>query len=137
MGKTEASTTKVPFLLVEILKSESVDREYFSDKLQVTLDFLCLQAALGYPCCLVGCRFCSEDHQKYVRHVKRCHSTASNILCNFRKSCTCRFSNFDELLHHIKQKHSINVELRTPIAVNLPSSLSVGCKQGWKKPGFF
>ena len=127
-GRERLKHLLLKFLLIEILKSDSVNKEYFSDKLQVTLDFLRLQAASGYPCFLIGCRFWSEDHRKYVRHVKRCHPTSSNIICNFRKSCTRRFSNFDDLLQHIKQQHSKNVEHKMSKAVSLPISVDVGCK---------
>ena len=115
------------FILTEILKAGVVNVEHYTRKLRESISFLQAHSAAGYPCFLVGCRFSGRDHQKYIRHVKSCHPNSCNILCNFKKVCLRRFLNIEDLLHHIKNKHSKIAGNTTQSAVALPP-LDVGCK---------
>ena len=115
----------VKYLLTEILKSNQVDKDIYSLKLQETQQYLGASADVGYSCFLVGCKFTGRDHRKYILHVKSCHPNSSNILCNFKKCCVRRFSAFSALVQHIREIHT---------KTNVSSSrleaypVDVGCK---------
>ena len=56
-------------LLVEILKSDHADKEFFSTCLEETNKLIDSVPAIGYPCVLVGCKFVGKRHTSYVMQI--------------------------------------------------------------------
>ena len=98
-------------LLEEILKTNPVEKDFYTECLREAIDQLPMRTYqdAGYSCCLVGCKFISENHRKYIVHLKRSHPTLRSIVCNFKKKCSRRFPNVEALVAHLKQSHSSHV----------------------------
>jgi hypothetical protein len=71
-------------LLVEILKSDHADKEFFSTCLEETNKLIDSVPAIGYPCVLVGCKFVGKRHTSYVMHIKKTHPSLKGVKCNFK-----------------------------------------------------
>ena len=89
-----------------------------------------------YQCCLSWCRFSTNRHRLYVRHLKTVHPRLKNIVCNFQNMCLRSFCTVKDLIEHIGNQHSSVNEKETesvPVsAVDIPCKcnlVSCGSKQ--------
>ena len=119
-------------LVTEILKTDVQNRQFYEECLRESNRYLCSPTEYGYHCVFVGCSFKGDRHKTFLKHIRRCHPTIRDIMCNFRKSCKRYFSSFQELLDHVKSEHyTPNVEAaELPRAIDSSSnvSLEISCK---------
>ena len=112
-------------LLEEILKVETGNTPYKDSLKEVNL--LLKSKPKGYMCVLIGCRFVSNRHRQYVKHIKTTHPRVSNVCCNFKHTCVRNFSNIEDLISHIKEDHAVQP---AEVGTSLPSNpvLDVPCR---------
>ena len=64
-----------------------------------------------YSCCLAGCPFKTNDHKKYMRHLRALHSTTKHkIICKL-KGCQLEFVGLNLLEIHVKTAHRARASL--------------------------
>ena len=115
-------------LLQEILKTDS-DQNFYKICLEETLSAIndWRVGDSGFPCSILGCRFKSDRHRLYVRHLKVNHPNLKHVLCNFKRECKRNFSSLDGLIMHIKESHGrghqeriVDTNNRAAALINFP-----------------
>ena len=101
-------------ILQQIVKVDGSD--YYLRLLEETSQNLKRKKPIKYLCCLAGCLFQANRHREYLQHLKRVHSTHSELYCNFMHKCMRQFSNMDLLVAHVKACHS-NVPAPRPMTI--------------------
>ena len=104
-------------VLEQILKVES--SSYFLQLLDETNRSLQLKRTSKYLCCLVGCLYTGNKHRAYLQHLRKVHSTHSELSCNFRMRCRCQFTSIKLLMNHVKDCHSTAPPVPVPGIVML------------------
>ena len=92
-------------ILQHILREE--ESENFSERLKETRNWLGLKnkKEIGFSCTFTGCTWTGEKHKEYFDHIKRIHFLNKNILCNYGKKCSARFSTVKDFEKHILEHH--------------------------------
>ena len=91
-------------------------------------------------CCLPGCMYEGRKHRDYLRHLKRIHSGASPLKCQFGLSCHKMFTNLNLLLVHVSESHKKIVMDDDNLLCSVPKQATVStvpspCKCSFLKCG--
>lgn len=114
------------FILLQLLKVDTIFSNYHSRLLKETESHLNLQAPDVYLCCFVGCLHSSPRHRTYLQHLKAVHYNSEKLVCNFKKSCKREYPRISLLLEHVLGSHSVEPTVGRQVQEDIPCNI-VSC----------